>query len=313
MGNVFAGSALAFLGVFAAVGAISGGILGAFKGGRAPRRIIEGALLTFIGGMVARLFINLLLSAGNHSPGAHLIIGWAFLLWPGAIDTVANLFGGPVLTTPDVLAWIATAVGALTGLMSGIRLVYNWGAAGIPSFLLDITWGMAGSTTGCLLHLFNLVFGKHSGDEGIDAHRYEAGFHVPGHPTFAFTQGAVMSNLSDGRGTALFRHELTHVWQNRFGGPLYTLSYLAWMVLMFIPGLIAGAAGPGFGQGIEQWCYFNNPWEAWGYKVQHDHGGGTRTNFGTMVWSDALVLGISVPFFLLFLGSFVAIVSAVLL
>jgi hypothetical protein len=311
MASVFAGSALVVVGVFAAVGAISGGILGAVIGSRAPRRAIEGALLAFIGGLVARLFIYLMLSAGNHSPGANLMIGWAFLLWPGAIDTVARLFGGPVFTTPDTMMWIATAVGALTGLMSGIRLIYNWGAAGIPSFLLDITWGMAGSTNGCLLHLFNLLFGKHSGDEGTEAHRYQSGFHVPGHPTFAFTQGAVMSNLADSPGKPLYRHELTHVWQNRFAGPLYTMSYLGWMAVIFIPGLIAGAARAGVGQGIEQWCYFNNPWEAWGYKVQHNHGGGTRTSFGTMVWSDALVLGISIPFFLLFLGFFAAMVSTV--
>src|SRR5262249_19779999 len=116
MGTVFAGSVLAFLGIFAAVGAISGGILGAVKGRSALRRVIEGALLAFIGGIVARLFIYLLLSAGNHSRGSGLMVGWGFLLWPGAIDTVAQLFGGPVLTVPGTLMWMATAVGALTGL-----------------------------------------------------------------------------------------------------------------------------------------------------------------------------------------------------
>jgi hypothetical protein len=311
MGSVFAGSALAFLGVFAAVGAITGGILGAVKGSRVLRRVIEGALLTFLGGLLARLFIYLLLTIGNHSPGAHLVIGWAFLLWPGAVDTFALLFGGPLLTTPDALMWIATGVGAFTGLMSGIRLIHTWQAAGIPFFLLDVTWGLAGSTNGCLLHLFNFAFGTHADDEGTEAHRYEHGFHIPGHDTYAFTQGAVMSNLQEPPDAALFRHEFTHVLQNRFAGPLYTLSYLGWMVIMFLPGLIAGAKGEGVGKGIEQWCYYNNPWEAWGYKVQHDHGGGDRTSFGTMVWSDGLVLGIAVPYFVLFLGFFVALVSMV--
>jgi hypothetical protein len=118
-----------------------------------------------------------------------------------------------------------------------------------------------------------------------------------------------MSNLSDPPGSALYLHEFTHVWQSRFGGPIYTLSYLGWMVLMFIPGLIRGASGDGAGKGIEQWCYFNNPWEAWGYRVQHDHGDGPRTSFGTMVWGDGLVLAISIPFFLLFLGLFCVVVA----
>lgn len=41
------------------------------------------------------------------------------------------------------------------------------------------------------------------------------------------------------------------------------------MVVWFLPGMVAGAivrAGPF--HGIEKWCYFNNPWEAWCYAVQ---------------------------------------------
>jgi hypothetical protein len=121
--------------------------------------------------------------------------------------------------------------------------------------------------------------------------------------TYAFTQGSVMSNLPNGPGDNLYSHEYTHVWQNRCFGPMYTLTYLAWMLVWLIPGLIAGAIVDGFSgafHGIMDWCYFNNPWETWGYKVQ----GADRKAFESvkrksLVWSPGVVLGFSIPFFLL--------------
>jgi hypothetical protein len=112
---------------------------------------------------------------------------------------------------------------------------------------------------------------------------------------FAFTQGNVMSALPDGPDTGLYNHEQTHVLQNRLFGPFFVLSYLGWMVLMFIPGLIAGAISAGVAAGIERFCYFNNPWEAWGYKVQNLD----RALFGPqLIWSNVLVVVISVVYFL---------------
>ena len=120
-----------------------------------------------------------------------------------------------------------------------------------------------------------------------------------------------MSNLSDGPGTSLYAHEKTHVMQNRLFGPFFVLSYIGWMVVMFIPGLIAGlASGRGIGDGIEKWCYFNNPWEAWGYAVGHKRGAADRSAWGSLIWSDGLTIGISVPYFLGFLAVSIAAVAA---
>src|SRR5262249_22046200 len=60
----------------------------------------------------------------------------------------------------------------------------------------------------------------------------------------------------------------THVWQNRGFGPFYILSYVTWLIIMLIPGLIAGAAGGSVGTGITALTYFDQPWEVWGYNVQ---------------------------------------------
>ncbi|MBI4538131.1 MAG: hypothetical protein HY704_01305 [Gemmatimonadetes bacterium] len=71
------------------------------------------------------------------------------------------------------------------------------------------------------------------------------------------------------------------------------------------------ASRAGAGQGIQQWCYFNNPWEAWGYLVGHGHGGSKRTAFGSLVWSDAGLLGASILYFPLVVAGLVALAAAV--
>src|SRR5207247_10054755 len=108
--------------------------------------------------------------------------------------------------------------------------------------VLDTTWGLGGTTNACLLHIFNTFAGKHEDDGRRNVHRYSSGFHVKEH--YAFTQGSVMSELSDGPekpDKPLYWHERTHVSQNRAFGPLYPLSYIGWAVVMFVPGLIASA------------------------------------------------------------------------
>lgn len=304
IGQIFDGFALLFLGLLALAAFIVASIVGAVKreGVKALLRGLEAALLAFLGGLLARSFIGLLLAAADESPAAGLALGWGFFLWPGAVDTVAALFGEQVLTTSAALLWLATVVGGLTGLMDGLWRIHRWAGLGVLSFLLDVTWGLAGSFNGCLLQLVNFAWARHADEPRKDAHRYQSGFRFK--TDYAFTQGAVMSNMGNHRpGSGLFAHERTHVWQNRVFGPLFTLTYLGWMVLMFLPGLIVGAAkGVGAGSGIEQWCYYNNPWEAWAYRV----GAGPRSRFGTLVWSDLLVLVVSIPFFIGALAAAVA-------
>lgn len=301
LARTFEGPPLIFLGILSAVALLIGAIIGAIKeeDARALYRALEAALLAFIGGFVARTFIGLLLGLANDSPGAGLAIGWGFFLWPGLIDTFPFLADKQVLTKPEVLLWIAAVVGGLTGMMDGIWRIHDWKGLGWLSFPLDVTWGLAANTNALLLHLVNFAWAGHADERRTGAHRYNSGFRVKG--SFAFTQGSVMSNLSNPPGDPLFKHERTHVWQNRGFGPFFILSYIGWMVTWFIPGLIAGSiVGAGPFQGVEKWCYFNNPWEAWGYAVQH----ASRTNIvgvtpqsAKLIWPATFVILWAIAFF----------------
>src|SRR5262245_35084446 len=96
-----------------ALGSIVGAVAG--EGGRALLRGVESAVLALLGGVPARTLTSVLLALANDSPGAGLVVGWAFFLWPGAIDTIGWLAGEHWLTTPGPLLGIAGAVGALAG------------------------------------------------------------------------------------------------------------------------------------------------------------------------------------------------------
>lgn len=290
---------------------VAGLVIGAIRRGWSTG--VEAAVLAILGGFISRSFIWLLLSLGEWSHTTEVVVGWAFFLWPGAVDTVAAIFGEQLLTKPAVLLWIATGVGAFTGMMDGIWRIHRWEGPGAVSFLLDVTWGLAGTTNAVLLHLVNFAWAGHGPEEREGAHRYKKGFAI--RENFAFTQGSVMSSNDHAptihvggreRPDGLYAHERTHVWQNRIFGPFYTLTYLAWMAIMAIPGLIAGASrGPGAGEGVQQWCYFNCPWETWGYAVGRSHGEQPRTAWGSMIWSDGLVIAASIPFFVVVVGLFV--------
>ncbi|MGH9879963.1 MAG: hypothetical protein ACRD6N_00905 [Pyrinomonadaceae bacterium] len=312
-GLVFTWPALIFLfvagvvafGLGAGIGAAS---LGDNQAG-ASLRGLEALLLAVIGGLLARLFVALLLSWGGDSPAAHIAVGWGFFIVPGAVDTIAWLATGEVATSADFLVWMATAVGAFTGLMNGFWRIHDWKGVGWLAFPLDVTWGLAGATTGSLLHLINFAWAGHADETRYDAHRYLSGARLKSNPTpFALTQGPVMSSLRDGPGIPLYHHERTHVWQNRVFGPLFSLSYLGWMALWVIPAAIAAIVTKDK-EAFDSWCYFNNPWETWAYLV----GAGPRTGPGRpkLVWGDLVILLLSIPFFGGFISLFIWIVLQV--
>lgn len=300
MDEIFRANALVVL----AIAAVLAFFIGLAFGSKLPdvnkpprlERAAEAFILALLGGFFARTFVSILLSTAEDAPLARLVIGWATTLWPGAIDTIPHFFGAELLTGRETLLWIALVVGAFTGMMDGIWRVYDWTGLGVPSFVLDKTWGLAGTTNAALLHLWN-IFGKHVDEPRENAHRYSSGFHIKS--GFAFTQGSVMSELTAAPGGALYDHEYTHVWQNRIFGPLFVLTYIGWMAVTFIPSLIAGVVTRGvtLGQGIERYCYFDNPWETWGYAVQKADrkavAGGPE-----LVWSDTAVVLWSIPYFL---------------
>ena len=295
-------------GVALIVGVV-GAILRRDPAGNVVLTALEASVLAFIGGLVARSFISFLLWTGRDRPNVSFVLAWAFFLWPGVVDTIPKLLGKQYATRPVVLLWIATSVGAFTGMMDGLWQTHDWIGPGVAAFALDETWGLAGTTNGDLVHLVNFAWGDHVvGETRTDAHRYKSGFAIK--PGYSFTQGAVMTSNSSGPGTALFRHENTHVWQNRAFGPFFTLTYLVWLILFLIPGLIYGlASGAGAGNGIQAFSYYSNPWETWAYSVQGLDPSTLAPNTG--IWSNLAVVIVSVPFYALCLTAAVFIVYRV--
>ena len=303
--RLFPRPVLIFLGIFAGAAFLIG-LIGAILRGDSAGSVIlsafEAAILAFIGGLLARSFISFLLWTGRDSPNVSFLLGWAFFLWPGLIDTIPKIRGNQYLTRPAVLLWWACSVGAFTGMMDGMWQTHSWIWPGLPAFVLDETWGLTGTAQGDLLHLINFSWGDHVvGETRTDAHHYQSGFVLLAGG--AFTQGAVMSGSPFAASSATFAHENTHVWQNRLFGPFYTLSYIAWLLVWLIPGLLYGLiSGNGAGTGIQAWSYFNNPWEAWGYAVGQSLGFPPRTSFGPGIWSDLAVAIVALFFFAGFLA-----------
>ena len=310
--QIFDPTALVFFAAAAVVALVVGAIRAAIKGLGARDALlsmVEAALLAFLGGWLARTFISLLLSLA-HSRGAQIVVGWGFFLWPGIVDTIAGCFGAQLLTRPPVLLWIAAVVGSFTGMMDGLWGIHAWRGPGVLSFLLDVTWGLAGSTHACLLHLINFAWAQHASEPRTGAHRYERGMAFK--PGYSLTQGAVMSNLSYSLDVPLFHHERTHVWQSRIFGPLFPLSYWGWLILFgFVGGFVGLAARVGFGGGAEKWGYFNNPWEVWSYAVQSALGDNFRAIQGRLIWSNTAVAVVAAFYFLAVLGLVVLIILSI--
>ncbi len=288
-------------------------------------RAAEAAVLAGLGGLAARTFIAVLLDLGEDQRRTGLIVGWLFLLVPGAVDTMisaaAQLVGAgaadPVLTDPEVLKGLALGVGAAVGLLNGAWRTYDFARAGAPQFLADVTWGLAGSLGGCLLGLANIAVGARPGPAEPDrarsgANRHPRGWHVPGHPSYAFTLGFTMSNLTSTPGGAVHRHERIHVLQSRVFGPLYPVSYLTWMAVMAIAAVpVALVRRQKIGPLVEAWAYLSNPWEAWAYHVQSTVGRKPRADVraalsGGLALPERVVAVLAVPWAALVLGGLAA-------
>lgn len=284
-------------------------------------RALEAFLLGFLGAFAARAFISVLLAVNDDSVAAQTVVGLLFFIVPGVVNLFSLPFGDPVIDV-DGLLWIAVLVGGLTGLHDGLWAIHRWRGLGVLSFLLDVTWGLAGSTLGVLLHLVNIVWGRHADDPAGAAwtdrsetrqyaHRYVSGFRLK--PTFAFTQGAVMSNMDTHRPASdLHRHESIHVWQNRLLGPFFWFSYVGWMLMLLVPALIAGLVGKRVGAALEWWCYFNNPWEIMAYGIANPSGRTSQPGGGEgwLCWMWALAIPLGVVGIAVLLLAFFGVVSA---
>lgn len=251
-------------------------------------RLAEAALLGVLGAALSSSFIAFLLEAADQPALATHVVGWAFFLWPGVVDSLALLIGGAPVVSPHALIGLGGSVGALTGAMDGFWGIHRWRREGAASFVADLTWGLAGTTQGCLVHLVNLGWGQHVGDRRLGAHRYDRGFAF--RPDYAVTLGSVCGNLRGPSGD-LLAHEYMHVLQNRWFGPLYTLTYAGWMVVFLIPASVWGLTQGAVGRVVKAWCYDNNPWEWWAYR----HGGGRDP---ALVWSERVFRAVALSFFL---------------
>lgn len=176
----------------------------------------------------------------------------------------------------------AAVIGGLNGIISGTLEIYDWSSwTGWAAFLSDSTWGLIGTTIGVLLHTVNLFYGddrnyRQDLSRRQNRHVYDGGF---GFGDFAFTQGNVVSNLN-GRTGSLLDHETLHILQSRVFGPIFQITYVAWLIVGFIVALIvAPFTEQGIGQDIMDIAYLNNPWETWAYDV-----GGTPSG-GTLSWT----------------------------
>lgn len=326
MGRIFELEAILGSLAFGLAGAIVALIVRLVKGDGANSlwRALETFLLATFGAFLARTFISLMLSLGGDSDAAITVTSLFFFIWPGVVNLISLPFGGPVIGI-DALLWIALVVGGLIGLFDGLWATHKWLGLGVPEFLLDVTWGLGGNTNAALMHLINFAWGDHADDSkdewGGDeketrtgAHRYKKGFAIKP-PDFAFTQGAVMSNMDTEKPSSnLWKHENIHVWQSRLMGPFFWFSYFGWMVLTFFPSLIAGLidSAKRVGDAIQWWTYFNNPWEIMAYGIANPEGrtsqtfsDGTTPISGWCCWPMPLAIGLAIPGVVILLAIFV--------
>jgi hypothetical protein len=181
------------------------------------------------------------------------------------------------------VAVTAAAIGGLNGAFAGARRIYAWQTAGgWLAFVLDSSWALVSSVQGILVNTYNTL---RPGTEFAPEYSVRRNRHVFGRGfalkrTFATTQGNVVSNARLGRTAPITdrhdlieRHEGLHVWQQRWFGPLFPLTYIIVGALGAVVGLLFGVfsrerrrRGVRIGKLIETAAYYDNPFEIWAYR-----------------------------------------------
>jgi hypothetical protein len=269
MNQVFSTTAIAVSLLIGAGGALLALIVRLVKGDGADSlwRALETFLTGASGAFLAHSFIYLLLDAGNHGDLTVTLTSVFFFIWPGLVNVVSQLASGHSAIGESSVLSIALIVGGAVGVMDGLWSIHNWKGLGWITFPLDVTWGLAGSTNGILIHAINFAWAGHSEDTGQEAHSYSSGFRIES--TSIFSQGSVVTNMQYGRPRE-FSHELVHGWQNRILGPFFWMTYVGWMLVFLVPAFVVGLIAGRTGQTVEWWTYENNPWEVMAYKMEND-------------------------------------------
>jgi hypothetical protein len=179
----------------------------------------------------------------------------------------------------DLGIWTA-AVAALNGGLSGFHRIYPWKTGtGWAGFVLDSTWGLIGTAASLLFHLVQLVMPSGRYREELSTRRgrhvYDGGYRIK--PGFATAIGNVITNAGgtaglDGAGgprrrLLVDRHEMLHVWQHRWFGPLFPVLYTAWALIAGLIGIVVAVATKRpIGKSVVTLAYFDNPFEYWAYR-----------------------------------------------
>ena len=201
------------------------------------------------------------------------------LLETAAVGVLGTAVAGAV-GAPFGLAVPLAVVGGANGAICGWRGVYDWGCStGLVAFVLDSTWALPMTAAGLVSQALGIVRGRPGYDDSLSRRTnrqvFRRGF-VP-RRGFAITVGSVVSGAGDTssprRRRLVTDHEDVHVWQARWFGPLYPLTYGAWMVLGGAAGIVVWALrrrSERFTKVVESCAYYLNPFEWWAYS-RDDH------------------------------------------
>ncbi len=196
----------------------------------------------------------------------------------GAGGGVAGWATGSLVGLPA----LGFLLGSLNGVVSGFAGIYDWRSRrGWTAAILDSTWGLVGTALGLALHAVNVVWPGSGYVESLSRRRcrhvYAAGASLRG--GFALSMGNVISNAGGKVGLKgeserarrrrrfVTAHEELHIWQNRWFGPLFHITYGGWLVMGGIVGLMLWPVVRGrLFNAIETVAYYDNPFEYWAYR-----------------------------------------------
>lgn len=200
-----------------------------------------------------------------------------------AVVAVVGAALGWITGLPLGLTWIGASIGGLNGLIAGRQQIYNWkGVAGWAGFILDSTWGLVGTAGSLFFHglqrllptgVYRPELSRRQG-----RHVYAGGYRLKA--GFATAIGNVITNadgLSDLDGAGgprrrllIDRHEMLHVWQHRWFGPLFPALYTAWFVMGTLFGVVlATVTSRPIAKSVLTVAYYDNPFEYFAYRRDH--------------------------------------------
>jgi hypothetical protein len=199
----------------------------------------------------------------------------------------------------NAVTFLFTAAAVSDALFAATYGSYHW-SVGWLLIPLNASWGALGNLTGILHHTLSWNCFANQGDIEQENRKfytkYKNGLRMRYNPSFAFTQAAVMSS------PPVEKHESQHVLQHFIFGPMFTVSYVAWMVPTAIIGLIVGAIKGKDFMGVEAWAYYNNPWEIWAYAVD---GGRSQNGDTSLIWGPVASWIVSIVWWVIVVGVFV--------